>query len=167
MDQSSFRNANQMNSLLNQLKPDSNADLETIVDLDSVLNNSASAKKSDLKSRRYPRRNFLRSASYLHAGEYKITFAGELGEGGMSLHVAHSSLEVGSEVLATFKVPFHGIVVQRAEVVHIEHNKRVVFDNHTKKNSINDDSELDLIGLSFVDIDFDQKRWIRNFVSLN
>ncbi len=101
-----------------------------------------------MEVRRFPRRPYNHVTGCLLAGSYFITQAIELGEGGMSLHATEVLLKKGDEVVLTFKLPRSNFIVQRAIVVNErEENGSMVY------------------GFSFTEVNFDQKRDIRNFVS--
>ena len=101
-----------------------------------------------MDARRFPRRPFKHLTGCLFAGEFFITEAIELGEGGISIYAGKSSLKAGDEVVLTFKLPRSTMVVQRGKLIGIrEQGSQTVY------------------GFSFVEINFEQKRDIRTFVS--
>ena len=98
--------------------------------------------------RRFPRRPFKYQTGCLVQGVYFTSEAIELGEGGMSIYADGKTFHQGDEFVLTFKLPQSVMIVQRARVVSVrELQGRQVY------------------GFSFLNVSFDQKRDIRNFVS--
>lgn len=97
--------------------------------------------------RKFPRRAFNRGVGVLAAGGYRITEAGEIGEGGMSFMI-EAPLETGIEIVVSFQIPGGSFVSLRAEV-----------------RSVRDIDGQHLHGISFKNAQFTHRRQIRSFVS--
>ena len=103
-----------------------------------------------LKKRRVPRRAFRRNIGLLVRGEYFVSEAYELGDGGMMV-ASPVPLSEGQMVVLSFQVPGMLHIVTRGIVRY-----------HKKESS----SNPECYGVQFVKIDFDAKRRVRSYVAL-
>lgn len=100
--------------------------------------------------RRYPRRVFNGLVGVLYRGQYTLTQAGSLGEGGLSIFWPQS-LPVETLVVVTFKIPGDTLISIRAEVRNSTKTKEGPHPYH--------------LGLQFVPLPIGDRRRIRNFIS--
>ncbi len=107
--------------------------------------------RSYIKKRRVPRRKFRRRVGLLAKGEYDVTDAIEIGEGGMLIHSSRELLS-GQKIVLSFNVPGFVYVVCRGQIRYV------------KKASENDGGE-NLYGVQFDNIEFNAKRQIRTYVA--
>jgi Tfp pilus assembly protein PilZ len=103
------------------------------------------------KRRKVPRRSIETRVGVLASGEYYLSWAYEIGEGGM-LIASQKPLTVGQRVVITFRIP---------DVVHKAVFGRVVYE----KLHITHEGEGYRYGVAFENVDFETKRKIRNFVA--
>ncbi len=99
--------------------------------------------------RKTPRRDFQRSVGVLCRGEYHVGQSEQIGEGGMKFYSPHP-LTQGTQIIVTFMIPAGGMVSLRAEVLYTESGEAV--------NSL-------WYGCRFLDVPFQPRRWIRNYVA--
>lgn len=125
----------------------------------------SSAPQSQQSARRkFPRRQFHRSLGVLFDGRYRVCAAVELGEGGLSFRAPDKeflkNLMVGGESEdrlmpgATLAITFHMGAEQKYIVV--------------KANARSVKTGMDgmaIVGCQFVDLNFEHRREIRNFVT--
>lgn len=100
------------------------------------------------KKRRVPRRKIKQRVGVLVAGEYSITEAHEMGEGGMKISY-DGRLEVGQRIVVTFSV--EGVAKAIATAV-------IRYSSDKSQSPV-------YYGMEFVSLDFKVKRLIRNFVA--
>jgi Tfp pilus assembly protein PilZ len=95
------------------------------------------------KKRRVPRRAIHARIGLLVHGNYTLSWAFEIGEGGMLIET-ENNLKVGDRVVITFRIPdvMHGVML--GSVAYVLPNKA---------------------GIQFEKVDFDVKRKIRNYVA--
>ena len=98
--------------------------------------------------RRFPRRQFARGAGLLYLGSYEVCTGSELGEGGVSM-TSNRIIQIGEQVVVSFQIPRAGFVILRAEI----------------RNQKSMGSGQYLYGCSFLNLPFEIKREIRNFVT--
>ncbi len=110
--------------------------------------NATNPKDKNVYRRKFPRRQFQRKIGILIGGKYYIFKSGEIGEGGMSFD-SDLVFTNGNELVASFQIPGIGFVCLRAKV---------------KSSRIT--NEVCTHGVSFSNIEFEQRRKIRNFVSM-
>jgi hypothetical protein len=100
--------------------------------------------------RKSPRRAFRRPIGALLHGEYSVTQARQLGEGGMLLQWEHS-LKVGEQFVVTFILTDMTYVVVRAEVRYSAPSKHP--------------GQPPFYGCQFINLPFEKKRAIRQYVA--
>jgi c-di-GMP-binding flagellar brake protein YcgR len=100
--------------------------------------------------RRVPRRSFVASVGVLIGGKYSVERAYQLGEGGMMIDLKGQKLKVGMLTALNFFLPGGGIVMVRGIVRAI-----------VPANAV----EPERYGLEFLNLGFQHKRAIRNFVA--
>jgi hypothetical protein len=131
-------------------RPPEAAASETAVENASnvVSMDSAIAMGSSNQRRKYPRREFLRKIGVLHIGEYSIADGVQIGEGGLTFE---SSIQIqeGDVIVLSFQVPGSLFIAVTAEALSSEKQK----------------SNLYRTSCSFKNIQFENKRMIRTFVS--
>jgi hypothetical protein len=102
-----------------------------------------------IRKRRVPRRSFYRKIGVLGKGNYRISQAQEIGEGGL-LFTSQEVYQVGQKIVVTFSIPGFVHAVARGVV---RYGKKV-------------EGSLDTAyGIQFETIDFQAKRKIRSFVA--
>ena len=100
-----------------------------------------------IAKRRFPRRRFRQKIGVLWRGSYAISESVQIGEGGM-LAAASFGFEIGDNVIVSFQIPGREFVVVKASVQYErQENGRKVH------------------GLKFLNISFEQRRLLRDFVS--
>ncbi|MEY4617742.1 MAG: hypothetical protein RJB66_2702 [Pseudomonadota bacterium] len=109
-----------------------------------------SAAESATFKRKYPRRLFTGTVGVLYRGQYMVTQARSLGEGGMSFFWP-SSLPIESGVVVTFKIPGDEMISLRGEI------------RNSKKS--NEGPHPILLGIQFLPLPIGDKRRIRAFIS--
>lgn len=97
--------------------------------------------------RKFPRRIFESSLGVLSKGQYYVGLGVEIGEGGMMFHIQEEISE-SHRLLVSFRVPNHGFVVIEANVRNTRH-----------------DQEGFRYGIEFVDLAFENRRRIRDFIA--
>lgn len=102
--------------------------------------------------RNYPRRQFKRTVGVLYKGQYFLSQAGEIGEGGMSI-LSDMVLTEGEPLMVSFQIPGGAFVCLRGEV------------RSTHKTTKPEDASMVIHGLAFLSVEFALKRQIRSFVS--
>jgi Tfp pilus assembly protein PilZ len=107
------------------------------------------AKAAPLK-RRVPRRAINARIGILVHGNYSLTWAHEIGEGGMLIS-SEENLKVGDRLVVTFRIP---------EIVDGVMLARVVYTLPDKTGKPGG-----RYGVQFDKVDFDVKRKIRNYVA--
>lgn len=108
----------------------------------------AAPKDVGFYRRKFPRRTFKRSLSFLMHGDYFMVTSCEIGEGGMAFSIL-KPIQPGQEIVLNFRIPSGDFVSLRAEI-----------------RSVNGDVGNELIcGVAFKNISFSSKRQIRAFVS--
>lgn len=102
-----------------------------------------------LKRRRHPRRNLTRGVGVLCAGRYSVGQAHEISEGGMMFRVAPGAegepLKAGQSVVLSFQIPNRDFVTLTAEILY----------------KVKDQS----YGVKFLNISFERRRMIRDYIS--
>lgn len=99
--------------------------------------------------RQFPRRDFNRKVGVLFRGEYFVTEAYELGEGGIGFYTAEN-LTQEQKVIVSFQIPHGEFVCVRGTIRFIEQAE---------------DQQKTLYGVSFDNINFSHRRQIRGYVS--
>ncbi|MCB0394421.1 MAG: PilZ domain-containing protein [Bdellovibrionales bacterium] len=102
-----------------------------------------------LKRRRYPRRQFKHKVGVLYRGHYLVGDAWEIGEGGIRFSTDHK-LEAESVVVLSFLVSTEVYVITKGQLRYQSPPKedgRITF------------------GFQFLDIAFDKKRAIRDYIA--
>lgn len=102
-----------------------------------------------VRKRRVPRRSFFHKIGLLVDGNYYITSAVELGEGGIGLY-SPMPLPVGKRVVVTFKVPMGSPTAVRGIVRYV---------------SPMQNEKAPRYGIEFLTLEFLIRREIRNFVA--
>jgi hypothetical protein len=100
--------------------------------------------------RKFPRRQFRRSIGCICDGHYTVGDGVEIGEGGMAFHIPQE-LPVGSDAVVSFQIPNGSFVSVRIEIKTAVKSSEVISGF--------------MIGVSFKNLQFEQKREIRSFVS--
>ncbi len=103
--------------------------------------------RKGLARRRYPRRFFHRRISILVGGSYFLGEGREIGEGGMLIEVS-SSIKQGRYIVVNFIMPSTGFIVVKAEV-----------------RSIREAGDQFHIGLSFVNLPYNGRKGIREYIA--
>ncbi len=104
---------------------------------------------SEIIKRKYPRRAFNKSVGILFQGEYFICTAGTIGEGGMLLYLP-KPLEIDQQMLLSFQIPGGDFISLRGDV----------------RGAQGESTEFGIpFGIRFINMTFNHKRMIRNFVS--
>lgn len=114
-----------------------------------MIQNSVSTTKF---KRKYPRRIFFGAIGLLLKGDYSISTATTIREGGLSFKW-DQSIAVGTEVVISFKIPGETMISRRAEI----RNGRPDNNSELQKNFI--------IGIQFLPLTIAEKRKIRSYVS--
>ncbi len=114
--------------------------------------------------RKFPRRQFHRNLGVLFNGEYRVCMAVELGEGGLSFRAPDKeflkNLLIGAESSerlspgATLALTFHMGAEQKYIVVKVN-----------ARNVKSGKDGLAVVGCQFVELNFEHRREIRNFVT--
>ncbi|MEC9282181.1 MAG: PilZ domain-containing protein [Bdellovibrionota bacterium] len=99
------------------------------------------------EKRKFPRRIFESSLGVLSKGIYYTGVGVEIGEGGMMFHI-NEEISESNRLLVSFRVPNHGFVVIQANV----------------RNTRHDDGGF-RYGIEFVDLAFENRRRIRDFIA--
>ncbi|MFK8138683.1 MAG: PilZ domain-containing protein [Bdellovibrionales bacterium] len=97
--------------------------------------------------RRFPRRFFKRTVGVFSQGKYHSAIGVEIGEGGMMFSLDHSISEA-HQILVNLRIPNHGFVVIRATIKNTNHR-----------------DEKYRYGIQFFDLDFQNRRRIRDFIA--
>ncbi len=105
---------------------------------------------SYITRRRVPRREYIRNVGILMRGEYFVSQALELSEGGMLLEMEHT-LVVGQKLVITFALPGTSAGVVRGVIRYVLEDKK--------------GGSLKRYGVEFENLDFQSKRDIRNYVA--
>lgn len=100
--------------------------------------------------RRVPRRAFEAKVGILLAGRYNIERSYQVGEGGMMISCAQDKLEEGIQLVVNFFLPSGSLVMVRGIVRSVIE----AASGHPKR-----------YGVEFVNVGFQSKREIRNFVA--
>lgn len=108
------------------------------------------ANDNGIHRRRVPRRTFKAPVGVLLNGKYAVQRAYQLGEGGMMIDCKNRRLTVGQGVVANFFLASGDIVMVRGIVRAIIPPK---------------DGQPERYGLEFLNLGFQHKRAIRNFVA--
>jgi c-di-GMP-binding flagellar brake protein YcgR len=114
----------------------------------SVVNFQA----KNLRRRRVPRREFLRRIGLLVRGQYFVDRSLQIGEGGMMISSPKPLVE-GQYVVITFKLPGHQPEVVKGQVRYA-------------LKAQGENTQSPRYGVEFVNLDFNIKRKIRNYVAL-
>jgi len=102
-----------------------------------------------LRRRRVPRRDFHRRIGLLVKGLYQISRAVQIGEGGMMVY-SPTPLVMGQKVVVSFKLSGHPPDVVLACVKYILPAEKGVAERY---------------GIEFLNLDFNIKRGVRNYVA--
>lgn len=105
---------------------------------------------SGIGRRRVPRRTFKAPVGVLIGGKYSVERAFQLGEGGMMIDCKGQKLKAGTHTALNFFLPDGSIVMVRGVVRAIIPPK---------------DGDPERYGLEFLNLGFQNKRAIRNFVA--
>lgn len=100
--------------------------------------------------RRVPRRYFDAPVGILLKGEYTVNRAYQVGEGGMMFDLGDKTMKEGDRLAANFYLPGGRLIMVRGIVRAVVQAK---------------DGKPQRYGIEFVDLDFQFKREIRNFVA--
>lgn len=100
--------------------------------------------------RRVPRRDFSRRIGVLVKGYYHLSAGLQIGEGGMMI-LSKDTLVVDQRVVVSFRFPFSKPRVVTAVVRYVLPAKKNQKANY---------------GLEFINLEFDVRREIRNYVAL-
>ena len=100
--------------------------------------------------RRVPRRDFGRKIGVLVKGHYHLSTSLQIGEGGMMIY-SKDALIVDQRVVVSFRFPFSKPRVVTAIVRYVLPAKKGQKANY---------------GLEFINLEFDVRREIRNYVAL-
>jgi hypothetical protein len=101
------------------------------------------------KNRRTPRRVFERAVGVLYKGQYKLCRAKQISEGGILL-LSDFQLKVNDHVVMTVLLPAGGHAIVRAKVLYTMPAAK---------------GELPSFGLRFLNLPFNIRRLIRNYVA--
>lgn len=104
----------------------------------------------ELGRRRVPRRAFEFPVGLLVHGTYTVERAYQIGEGGMLLSCSSGELSAGTQVVASFFMPTASTVIVRGVIRNVEPAK---------------DRQPARYGIEFVNLEFQYKREIRNYVA--
>ncbi len=96
-------------------------------------------------TRRFPRRRFREKIGVLHKGEYAMSGAVEIGEGGMLLK-PESTPVIGDLVTVNFFIPAKDFITVMGQIIY-------------KRGT-------EFFGVRFLDLDFNSKRIIRDYIAL-
>ncbi|MBK9294859.1 MAG: PilZ domain-containing protein [Oligoflexia bacterium] len=96
------------------------------------------------KIRHFPRRKFKYSVGVLHQGSYELCQAHEIGEGGMLIETG-LPIKEASLVCVNYFIPEQGFITVMAEIVYSKNNK--------------------MFGIKFVDLEFEYRRFIRDYIA--
>jgi hypothetical protein len=113
--------------------------------------NAASVSKEKQGRRKSPRRALNRKVGFLYLGDYHILQGIDVGEGGIGLIVDHKNFVENTNVLVSFQVPGGNFVFIKGTLMPHQAHK-------TLKNK-------NIYGVVFSDIEIDQRRLIRNYVT--
>lgn len=105
-----------------------------------------------IQQRRVPRRAFAGAVGVLAGGYYDLERAASVGEGGMKVSTERA-LEVGNEIVLNFNLEGALIIV-----------RAVVRSFHPSRTTANG-REPAQVGVEFLNLGFQHKRAIRNFVA--
>jgi hypothetical protein len=105
-------------------------------------------------SRKFPRRRFKQDVGLLHKGGYAVVGGLEIGEGGMLVRFP-DSVQIGDVVGLSFFIPLKGFVSVVGEVVYQRPELNTSIDENTGT-----------LGVKFMDLEFESKRFIRDFIAL-
>lgn len=111
--------------------------------------NMSDTNEKLIRRRRVPRRDFLGRVGILVDGQYQMSRALQIGEGGMLLY-STSPLSVNQQLVVTFRVPGHNPDVVRAVVRYVMAPQAGMRERY---------------GVEFTNLDFKVKRDIRNYVA--
>ncbi len=100
--------------------------------------------------RRVPRRYFESPVGVLLGGEYQVNRAYQVGEGGMMFDFKGKQLLEGTLIAASFYLPSGVLIMVRGVVRAVVPAK---------------DGKPQRFGIEFIELDFQFKREIRNFVA--
>lgn len=100
--------------------------------------------------RRVPRRSFESTVGVLFKGVYKVERSYQVGEGGMMISIAEGQLEEGSNLALSFYLPSGQLIMVRGIVRNIVGGR---------------DGAAVRYGVEFLNVGFQSKREIRNFVA--
>lgn len=104
----------------------------------------------DMGRRRVPRREFLAPVGILLRGKYAVERCYQVGEGGMMFSLNNLKMELGRQVALTFFLPTGFVVMVRGTV----------------RSIIPADEKYPVrYGVEFLNLGFQSKREIRNFVA--
>lgn len=107
-----------------------------------------STDRKVIKKRRFPRRKFHRNVGYLYKGQYNVVECVQIGEGGMMVYSPHAH-QKGDCVVVSFMVPGRDFIICRAMVQY----------------PMQDQQGRTLYGMRFIDISFEYRRMLRDFIS--
>ncbi len=107
-------------------------------------------EESGIHRRRVPRRTFKAPVGVLMDGKYVVQRAYQLGEGGMMVDCKSRKLVAGKNLVLNFFLPDGSIVMVRGIVRAVVPAK---------------DGQPERYGLEFLNLEFQSKRAIRNFVA--
>lgn len=103
-----------------------------------------------VRRRRVPRREFQRRIGVLVKGRYHVSRCVQIGEGGIMIYSA-DNLSVGQRVVLSFKLPGQAPTVVSAAVRYILPEQLGIKERY---------------GLEFINLNFEVKREIRNYVAM-
>lgn len=103
-------------------------------------------------SRKFPRRRFRQDVGLLHRGKYTLVQGLEIGEGGMLVKFP-DSVKAGDIIAISFFISQKGFVVVLGEVVY-------------QKPEPGQEDPSYAMGIKFIDLEFEFKRHIRDFIAL-
>lgn len=105
--------------------------------------------RSQLKRRRVPRRPIENRVGLLHKGKYSVTWAYEIGEGGMLISTP-LRMDKDDRIVITLRIAdvFEGVLI--GKIVHL-------YEDTT--------GDQYRYGIQFEEVDFEMRRKIRNFVA--
>ncbi len=112
---------------------------------------TAGSPRMLIRRRRVPRRDYTHRIGLLIAGQYHITRAMQIGEGGMMFYSA-VKMRIGQRLVLTFKLPGQNPEVVMGCVRYILQP---------------DQTGQERYGIEFLNLDFNVKREVRNYVAQN
>ncbi len=102
-------------------------------------------------SRQFPRRKFSQPLGLLHMARFELVTSAEIGEGGI-LFRSSKDMVIGQPITLSFFVPQKGFITVMGEILYKREQKNDGKSRH--------------FGIKFLDLEFECKRMIRDYIAL-